>query len=217
MSLYKDRDCFFISSFLAGKEAKEAGGTYEWFPLDPLSTLDGAKQRGKSTEENPRGRRHDKGIKRGRTGQRAQPAPLDSPCSMGGAERFSSSRSGKSTARTKSKRRQRTERLSGVGSWPETETLAGKGSSYQPVHCRATVNIGWKGLRFSPNFWFEIGGRRCLAKHPFLVRQQCWKGWRRCGERISFLVRRKQERHRAGEKRKRAKNGGSYPGQGERK
>ena len=36
---------FFISSFLAGKEAKEAGGTYEWFPLDPLSTFDGAKQR----------------------------------------------------------------------------------------------------------------------------------------------------------------------------
>ena len=46
LSLYKNRDCFlFISSFLAGKEAKEAGGTYEWFPLDPLSTSDGAKQR----------------------------------------------------------------------------------------------------------------------------------------------------------------------------
>ena len=46
LSLYKDGDCFFIySSFLAGKEAKEAGGTYEWFPLDPLSTSDGAKQR----------------------------------------------------------------------------------------------------------------------------------------------------------------------------
>ena len=175
---------FYVSSFLAGKEAKEAGGTYEWFPLDPLSTFDG------------------------------DAVPLDSPCSMGGAERFSSSRSGKSTARTKSKRRQRTERLSGVGSWPETETLAGKGSSYQPVHCRATVNIGWKGLRFSPNFWFEIGGRMCLAKHPFLVRQQCWKGWRRCGERISFLVRRKQERHRAGGKQRRAKNGGNDPGQG---
>ena len=41
LSLYKDGDCFFIySSFLAGKEAKEAGGTYEWFPLDPLSTSD---------------------------------------------------------------------------------------------------------------------------------------------------------------------------------
>ena len=33
----------FISSFLAGKEAKEAGGTYEWFPLDPLSTSDRGK------------------------------------------------------------------------------------------------------------------------------------------------------------------------------
>ena len=37
----------FISSFLAGKEAKEAGGTYEWFPLDPLSTFD----RGKAKRE----------------------------------------------------------------------------------------------------------------------------------------------------------------------
>ena len=54
LSLYKNRDCFFIySSFLAGKEAKEAGGTYEWFPLDPLSTFDG------------------------------DAVPLDSPCSMG--------------------------------------------------------------------------------------------------------------------------------------
>ena len=42
LGLYRDEDCFlFISSFLAGKEAKEAGGTYEWFPLDPLSTFDG--------------------------------------------------------------------------------------------------------------------------------------------------------------------------------
>ncbi len=45
LGLYKEEDCFFISSFLAGKEAKEAGGTYEWFPLAPLSTSDGAKQR----------------------------------------------------------------------------------------------------------------------------------------------------------------------------
>ena len=41
LGLYKEKGCFFIySSFLAGKEAKEAGGTYEWFPLDPLSTSD---------------------------------------------------------------------------------------------------------------------------------------------------------------------------------
>ena len=52
---------FFISSFLAGKEAKEAGGTYEWFPLDPLSTFDG------------------------------DAVPLDSPCSIGEGGRFSSS------------------------------------------------------------------------------------------------------------------------------
>ncbi len=53
MSMYKDRDCFFIySSFLAGKEAKEAGGTYEWFPLDPLSTFD----RGSAPLGRPRSR-----------------------------------------------------------------------------------------------------------------------------------------------------------------
>ena len=60
LGLYKEEDCFFISSFLAGKEAKEAGGTYEWFPLDPLSTFDG------------------------------DAVPLDSPCSGGGGGRFSS-------------------------------------------------------------------------------------------------------------------------------
>ena len=55
LGLYKNEVCFFIySSFLAGKEAKEAGGTYEWFPLDPLSTFDG------------------------------DAVPLDSPCSIGG-------------------------------------------------------------------------------------------------------------------------------------
>ena len=44
MSLYKREGYFFMySSFLAGKEAKEAGGTYEWFPLDPLSTSDRGK------------------------------------------------------------------------------------------------------------------------------------------------------------------------------
>ena len=41
----------------------------------PISTFDGAKQRWKSTEENPRGGKYDKGIKRGRTEQRARPAP----------------------------------------------------------------------------------------------------------------------------------------------
>ena len=49
----------------------------------PLSTFDGGKQRGKSTEENTRGRRSAKGIKMGRAGQRAQPAPLGRPHSIG--------------------------------------------------------------------------------------------------------------------------------------
>ena len=43
MSLYKDEDCFFIySSFLAGKEAKEAGGTYDGSPLTPFQRPTGA-------------------------------------------------------------------------------------------------------------------------------------------------------------------------------
>ena len=42
MSLYKNRDCFFIySSFLAGKEAKEAGGTYDGSPLTPFQRSTG--------------------------------------------------------------------------------------------------------------------------------------------------------------------------------
>ena len=37
MSLYKNEVCFFIySSFLAGKEAKEAGGTYDGSPSTPF-------------------------------------------------------------------------------------------------------------------------------------------------------------------------------------
>ena len=52
MSLYKHKVCFFYSSFLAEKEAKEAGGTYEWFPLDPLSTSD----RGSTPLGRPRSR-----------------------------------------------------------------------------------------------------------------------------------------------------------------
>ena len=33
---------FFISSFLAGKEAKEAGGTYDGSPLTPFQRPTGA-------------------------------------------------------------------------------------------------------------------------------------------------------------------------------
>ena len=42
MSLYKDEGCFFISSFLAGKEAKEAGGTYDGSPSTPFQRPTGA-------------------------------------------------------------------------------------------------------------------------------------------------------------------------------
>ena len=42
MSLYKHKVCFFIySSFLAGKEAKEAGGTYDGSPLTPFQRSTG--------------------------------------------------------------------------------------------------------------------------------------------------------------------------------
>ena len=145
MSMYKDRDCFFIySSFLAGKEAKEAGGTYEWFPLDPLSTFDG------------------------------DAVPLDSPCSMGRVStsgrvlqkkyragdvppprwgrdsceqsfRFWQDFRGRmyyrrcgakvelfNTARAESERVLKPKNLPGAESWPNTEILAGKGSGYQP-------------------------------------------------------------------------------------
>ena len=42
MNMYKHKDCFFISSFLAGKEAKEAGGTYDGSPLTPFQRPTGA-------------------------------------------------------------------------------------------------------------------------------------------------------------------------------
>ena len=41
LGLYKEEDCFFISSFLAGKEAKEAGGTYDGSPLTPFQRSTG--------------------------------------------------------------------------------------------------------------------------------------------------------------------------------
>ena len=43
LGLYRDGDCFlFISSFLAGKEAKEAGGTYDGSPRAPFQRPTGA-------------------------------------------------------------------------------------------------------------------------------------------------------------------------------
>ena len=41
LGLYKNEVCFFISSFLAGKEAKEAGGTYDGSPLTPFQRSTG--------------------------------------------------------------------------------------------------------------------------------------------------------------------------------
>ena len=41
LGLYKNEVCFFISSFLAGKEAKEAGGTYAGSPLTPFQRSTG--------------------------------------------------------------------------------------------------------------------------------------------------------------------------------
>ena len=53
--LYKEEDCFFISSFLAGKEAKEAGGTYEWFPLEDVYKRQ-SQSRGKRQKRGKSGR-----------------------------------------------------------------------------------------------------------------------------------------------------------------
>ena len=43
LGLYKHKGCFFISSFLAGKEAKEAGGTYDGSPSTPFQRPRGAE------------------------------------------------------------------------------------------------------------------------------------------------------------------------------
>ena len=42
LSLCKHGDCFIDSSFLAGKEAKEAGGTYDGSPSTPFQRPTGA-------------------------------------------------------------------------------------------------------------------------------------------------------------------------------
>ena len=145
MSLYKNRDCFFIySSFLAGKEAKEAGGTYDGSPLTPFQRSTGTL------------------------------SPSIAPAQWGGGERFSSNRSRNgtaratfhrraaedagwrglrfssgfwfgrgcrrcgakvelfNTARAESERVLKPKNLPGAESWPNTEILAGKGSGYQP-------------------------------------------------------------------------------------
>ena len=39
----RSKDCFIYSSFLAGKEAKEAGGTYDGSPLTPFQRPTGAQ------------------------------------------------------------------------------------------------------------------------------------------------------------------------------
>ena len=87
------------------------------------------------------------------------------------------------------------EDLPGAGRWPNAEILAGKGSKLPAAHRRAAleVNCAGQSLRFSSGLWLGIGGRRC-------------------GEEIAFFIKLKQERHRANEKQRRAKNGGNYPG-----
>ena len=42
--------------------------------------------------------------------------------------------------------------------------------------------------RFSANFWFEIGGRKCGERALFLIKFWLGIGGRRCGEGFSFLV-----------------------------
>ena len=106
---------FFISSFLAGKEAKEAGGTYEWFPLDPFSTFDG------------------------------DAVPLDSPCSGGGAERFSSGDGADGTARATFHRR------AGV--------VLGVLGRVCVSHQAIVLGWGGEGAGKGCRFWLFFGGR----------------------------------------------------------
>ena len=70
LGLYKNEVCFFISSFLAGKEAKEAGGTYDGSPLPPFQRSTGESKEGKARKKIPGagGKRKDKEGPDGATG-----------------------------------------------------------------------------------------------------------------------------------------------------
>ena len=69
LGLYKNEVCFF-SSFLAGKEAKEAGGTYDGSPLPPFQRSTGESKEGKARKKIPGagGKRKDKEGPDGATG-----------------------------------------------------------------------------------------------------------------------------------------------------
>ena len=184
MSLYKEEDCFFISSFLAGKEANGAvavdksgqkiergknqcpgagrrgrrkQGPESAAATGALSTSDGGKQRGRSTEENTRGRRHEKGIKRGWAGQRAQPAPLGRPRSVGYLLRFSSGGGTEGTARAKSERRIKARGFTRGRKLAGYRNLGRKRKRLQAAHHRARVDICRQSFRFPSGFWFGGG------------------------------------------------------------
>ena len=75
LSLCKHGDCFIDSSFLAGKEAKEAGGTYDGSPTTPFQRSTGQSKDGKARKKIPGAGGVIQCKSPGRTGQRAQPAP----------------------------------------------------------------------------------------------------------------------------------------------
>ena len=60
----------------------------------------------------------------------------------------------------------------------------------------------------------RYGRDGCGRGFRFSASGSAGMGCRRCRERLSFLVTMKWKKHRAGGKRKKAKNGGNYPGQG---
>ena len=150
MSLYKNRDCFFIySSFLAGKEAKEAGGTYDGSPLTPFQRSTGTLSpsiapaqwdecpllAGFCRKSTARATFHRRAtVDAGRQGLRFSSGFwFGRGCRRCGAkvELFN-------TARAESERVLKPKNLPGAGSWPDTETLAGKGNGYKPP----TVALG---------------------------------------------------------------------------
>ena len=123
----------------------------------PISTFDGGKQRGRSTEENTRGGRHERGIKRRRTGQRATPAHRRAAeevgwqglrFSSGGSAGIGWRRCGKkveffNTARTKSKGGRRTGVITrGVGRILESWPAKGAATGRPPSRCWGGVVLG---------------------------------------------------------------------------
>ena len=169
--MYKHKDCFFIySSFLAGKEAKEAGGTYDGSPLTPFQRSTGESKDGKARKKIPGAESMIQCKSPGRTGQRAQPAPSIAPA-QGDRVRVSHQAVVRTAPRErKAKEGEKRRDYPGQGNsrmqklWPEE----GAATSRPPPRCGRCWLTGfaflgrWQGL--------DGGERRCREGVPFLGR-----------------------------------------------